>query len=159
MARAKITHGKSGNSRKGIRPDPIYKIWTSIGERTKNPNHPAFARYGGRGIRRCARWENSFEAFASDMGPRPAGYYIDRIDNDKGYSPENCRWVTPTDSTRNRRNALWVEVDGKNIHIKEACERFGVVSYGTAKARIRAGWPRMKAVRTAPGLGRAGHSP
>lgn len=151
ISSAKTTHGKSGNYTKGIRPDPIYKIWTSIKERTGNPNHRVFKDYGGRGIKMCERWQASFEAFATDMGPRPDGLYIDRIDNDIGYEPSNCRWVTPAESTRNRRNAMMVDIGSERLHLASACEQFNVVSYGTAKARIRNGWKPVLAVQTPPG--------
>jgi len=154
---SKTTHGKAGNHAKGVRPDPIYKVWTSIKERTTNPNHRAFKDYGGRGIKMCERWQNSFEAFAADMGPRPDGFYIDRTDNDKGYSPDNCNWVTPADSTRNRRNAMMIDIEGTRMHLASACEHFNVVSYGTAKARIRNGWNPVVAVQTPPGQAPADH--
>ena len=74
--------------------------------RCANPKDPAWGHYGGRGIVVCARWVNSFADFLADMGPRPAGRSLERIDNDKGYEPGNCMWATWTTQARNRRNKI-----------------------------------------------------
>ncbi len=98
-----ITHGKT-NTRE-------FKTWTSIKNRCNNRNSKDFQNYGGRGITVCDRWMESFENFAIDMGLRPEGMSIERNDNDKGYSKENCCWATTKDQNRNKRNVVFF--DGK----------------------------------------------
>jgi len=82
-----------------------YNIWLGIKQRCLNENHARYKYYGGRGITVCAEWLD-FEKFYSDMGKRPDGLSIDRINNDKGYFLENCRWATPKEQANNRRKAM-----------------------------------------------------
>lgn len=90
----KVVHGKSHTK--------IHKIWTSILTRCHNPNSTRYSYFGGMGITVCERWCNSFENFLDDMGEPPKGLVLGRIDKNKEYSPENCRWETPQEASLNR---------------------------------------------------------
>lgn len=96
----RLRHGHALST--GISPE--YHSWASMKVRCYRRNHKAFKNYGGRGIKVCERWLNSFENFLADMGPRPTGKSLDRFPNNDGnYEPGNCRWATRSEQQRNRR--------------------------------------------------------
>lgn len=110
-------------------------------QRCLNPSAKSFPGYGGRGIKICDRWLESFENFLADMGPRPsAKHSLDRQDNDGDYTPDNCRWATAREQILNRRNSRLVEYKGETRPLTEWCKLTGV-SYSAAIQRLDNGWP------------------
>lgn len=91
------------NGNHGMCGTTEYAIWRGIIARCTNPKNPAFKYYGARGISVCPAWLEAFENFFADMGRRPTGRSIDRIDNDGNYEPNNCRWATPKEQVANQR--------------------------------------------------------
>jgi hypothetical protein len=95
----RLEHGHTGKAG----PSPTYRSWMKVIQRCTNPKSNRWSRYGGRGIAVCKRWL-SFKAFLEDVGERPAGKTIDRVDNDGNYEPGNVRWATPKEQVANRRH-------------------------------------------------------
>lgn len=93
--------------------------------RCNNKGAVQYKYYGGKGVRVCKRWRR-FEDFLADMGPRPKGKTLDRIDNTGNYTPSNCRWATQSEQTRNQRNSWKIKYNGKCRPAKEWCEILGL---------------------------------
>ena len=129
----KIKHGH-GSSR-----NPTYSKYQAMKQRCLNPKHKGWPRYGGRGIKVCERWLNSFENFLADMGESPEGMSIDRIDSDGHYEPANCRWASADEQANNKRNNRRIEIEGMVFaSLSRACDHFGI-SYGVVRGRISRG--------------------
>lgn len=118
---------------------PAYGSWRAAKARCEVPTTKGYEQYGGRGITMCERWHD-FDNFWVDMGKtwRPR-LSIDRIENDKGYEPGNCRWATSKTQGRNRRNNRIIETPAGPMSVAAAAEKFGV-KFNTIIARLRYGW-------------------
>lgn len=124
---------------------PTYKTWVSVHRRIFDQKSRDYSNYGGRGITLCDRWLSYWDFFA-DMGSKPDGHSIERIDNDGPYSPENCRWATMKEQGRNRRNNRLVTKDGETLPLVVWCERLGR-KYSVVKRRIQVGTDPVEALR------------
>lgn len=123
LLRCATVHGATKNGS----PTPEYRSWQKMIQRCTNPNGNAYHHYGGRGITVCDRWLHSFENFLVDMGERPSlSHSIDRIDTNKGYSPDNCRWATKKEQSRNTRRNIMVTYNGKTQCISAWAEELGI---------------------------------
>lgn len=116
------THGEN-MGKKGR--TSTYSSWASMMIRSEWGNHPSFEKYGAKGIRVCERWHN-FANFKADMGERPIGTSIDRIDNSKGYSPENCRWATRLEQALNNSRTKNVMHEGKIVCVFDLCNQMNL---------------------------------
>lgn len=126
--------------RHGMSKSTTHKSWSMMRSRCGNPNYTHYAYYGGAGITVCERW-NNFENFLEDMGERPEGCTLDRIDSSKGYYPENCRWATRAEQVWNRGNNVIVSFNGKNMKLLEFSSLTGVTrqkAYTTLKPLLAA---------------------
>lgn len=128
---------------------PTYKTWMMMRTRCNNPNYDGFADYGGRGVKVCERW-NVFENFLEDMGERPEGTSIDRIDVDGNYEPGNCRWADKYEQGENMRpGRYWLF--GKYQTVRAALRDHAGegVTLGMVRRRVhRLGWDRETAIST-----------
>ena len=128
---------------------PTHVSWTSMRERCRNKNHINFSNYGGRGISVCGRW-NDFNAFLSDMGERPPGTSIERINNNENYTPENCCWATQTEQMNNMRRNVFLTHDGITLSESQWARKVGI-SRQVLHYRIhKFGWSAKKALTTKP---------
>ena len=110
--------------------------------RCTDMRYPAYKNYGGRGITVCARWANNVENFLEDMGERPDGTCIERRDNNLGYTPENCYWITDAKQQRNKRNNRFLEYNGEIKCVAAWAEDLNI-AYNTLHARLRRHSPEV----------------
>lgn len=135
---AKVKHGKNRT--------PIHLTWKGLKARCQRTTNPQFKDYGGRGIYVCDRWAD-FSNFYADMGDRPKGMTIDRIDNEGPYSPENCRWATPKQQCRNTRKNVAIRHNGMTMCMSEWAEHLGM-NRRTLFSRLSCGWSTERALET-----------
>lgn len=127
----RYTHGRS--------MDAIYCAYKGMKARCSNPKHQDYKYYGGKGIKVCKRWMK-FENFLLDMGERPTGKTLDRIDSNSDYCAENCRWATPKEQVKNRSCATSITIFGENITLTEAVDKYSTLSYNNVYQRLYKGW-------------------
>lgn len=139
---AKITSRKHG-----MRRTPTYNSWQGMKSRCYRTTDPDFYRYGARGIKVCDHWKDSFENFYKDMGDRPAGKSLDRIDNDSNYKPENCRWSTCKEQQNNRSSNAIYTYKGRSQNIRAWATEYNI-KYGTLQSRLFMGWSIERALET-----------
>lgn len=120
-ARAQAKHGQAMREA----TTPAYNTWLAMKDRCRNPNNENFRHYGGRGIRVCAEWM-VFEAFFRDMGERPKGHSIERVDVNGNYEPGNCIWIPRLEQARNTRACRWLECDGVRLLEREWAKLMGI---------------------------------
>ena len=135
---------RHGHARKRNRT-PTYKTWYAMIQRCTNPKTKQFKDYGGRGIKVCDEWL-SFDAFLRDMVECPAGNSLDRIDNDAGYSKENCRWTTRAEQQRNQRRTRWLTVDGVTKTLPEWARERGLYTSLVRNRIVKSGWTVERAL-------------
>lgn len=145
-------HTKScGNHRApAAKNHPLYVTWQNMLRRCLDKKNASYHNYGGRGIYVCEAWRNSFQTFAMDMGQRPNGLTLERINNNGPYSPENCKWATQTEQMRNTRiNKIVMAFRGESKTIAEWAEITGIKA-SIIGERLRAGWSAEAALIKRP---------
>lgn len=125
------THGYSST--------PTHTSWAGMKQRCFDPNATSYPRYGACGITVCDRWVNSFENFLADMGERPDGYSLDRIDPEKNYEPGNCRWATDEEQANNKKNNRRIDMNGRLVTVAEASRLTGIPGHILYR-RVSKGW-------------------
>lgn len=139
---------KIRNRRHGFADTPTQRSWVEMRRRCYAAHRKEYPNYGGRGIAVCDRWRDSFDNFLADMGPRPDGHTLDRIDNDGHYTRENCRWVPRAAQERNKRsNAIYV-FNGERMTVVEAAERYGIAPNALYQRIGVRKWDPSRAVNT-----------
>ena len=124
----------------GQKQSRLYRVWCAMKERCSNPHNKSYPRYGGRGVEVCKEWRESFQTFAewSAHNGYQDGLTIDRIDNSKGYSEENCRWVTTAEQNRNYGRNVLLTYQGKTQGMADWAEELGI-NRSTISFRLRSG--------------------
>lgn len=129
----------------GYGATPIYHVWASMRQRCNSQNAVVYKYYGGRGIRICDRWLNSFENFYADMGEKPEGMSIERIDNDGDYEPDNCYWSTHFQQSRNMRSNKYITFNGKTLCHVDWSRLIGGGD-NLVYQRLKLGWSEERAI-------------
>lgn len=138
--RSTSTHGKRRHS--------LYGTWRQMHQRCSNTEHVGFTNYGGRGVKVCAEWRDAaafIDYVEKHLGPKPAGFTLDRIDNDKGYEPGNVQWASPGEQQRNSRRARIITHNGRTMNLVDWANEAGL-PFSLVSNRLRAGWTMERAI-------------
>jgi hypothetical protein len=139
---------EGSNTKHGMAGTPEHNIWQAMLQRCYNKNNSEYHNYGGRGITVCDRWLISFSNFYKDVGDCPKGYFLQRIDINKGYFPENCRWATKKELVTNVRRNIMIKMNGKTQCLKDWCDELNL-NYVTMRSRIKVWkWDGIKTLTT-----------
>lgn len=122
-----------------------WKTWDAMKSRCGNPRNASYRSYGERGVTVCERWLRSFKAFLEDVGRKPDGMTLDRIDSNGNYEPGNVRWATPKQQSRNKRNNFLVAWHGSLVSAVEVGEQTGLPGQ-LIRDRLRSGWTIEEAI-------------
>jgi len=156
MRPEKARHWKHGYRTKSDKTNPTYQAWRAMNGRCGNPNNDKYARYGGRGITICERWrgEDGFVNFLADLGEKPTGLTLGRIDNNGNYEPGNCRWETQAQQAHNRHTSALTEdqvraifakkpIDKRTKIVTELAARYGVCRHSIYKIWDGSNWAKV----------------
>lgn len=135
------------NKTHGMSSSREFQTWARMKGRCYNRRNPDYPDYGGRGIRVCDRWLESFEAFYADMGPRPAGHSIDRKNSNGNYEPDNCHWTTAVPQASNRRSNQTIAFRGETHTVQEWSRRTGLKA-ASIYWRLHRGWTPERTLTT-----------
>jgi len=129
----------------GLSGTPTYRTWSAMRTRCRNPRQKTYKQYGGRNITVCARWDD-FANFLADMGERPPGHSIDRIDSTGNYEPSNCRWATPQEQAENSSRSRRLTFAGRTMNLSRWAEHLGI--HGSTLIERLEKWPIERALST-----------
>jgi len=138
------------NSKHGYFGTPTYESWASIIERCCNTNNSNYKYYGAKGITMCQKWRESFKEFLKDMGERPEGFCIDRIDVYGNYEPDNCRWASAKTQANNRTNNRKINFNYQNLNLSEWSDITGIKPSTISKRIDKYGWSIEEALTRKP---------
>lgn len=150
-----LGHGKFRNKtteKHGYSKERLYRVWGCMLNRCYDPNRSEYKNYGGRGIKVCNEWKNSYKAFREwaysngyDKSLSGRECSLDRVDSDGDYEPGNCRWISMSEQAWNKRDTVWLNYRGRSITFGEA-EKIGGIAASTIRGRLKRGWTTERAI-------------
>jgi hypothetical protein len=150
LRKKQLAERNKSNAKHGYFGTSTYESWASIIERCCNTNSGNYHMYGAKGITMCQKWRESFEEFLKDMGERPEGFSIDRIDVYGNYEPENCRWASAKTQANNRTNNRKINFNNQNLNLSEWSDITGIKPSTISKRIDKYGWSVEEALTRKP---------